>query len=89
MWSSFLLTSLAIGVGPFGSPANASPTADAPLDIIIIKDVAIIGGGVTGTYAAVRLRKDFKKSVVVVECEDHLGGHTNTYVVPGTNVSLE
>lgn len=38
----------------------------------IIRDVAIIGGGASGTYAAVRLREDFKKSVVVVEATDHL-----------------
>jgi ribulose 1,5-bisphosphate synthetase/thiazole synthase len=34
---------------------------------VIHRDVAIIGGGASGAHAAVRLREDFKKSVVVVE----------------------
>ena len=46
---------------------------------VIQRDVAIIGGGSSGTYAAIRLR-DQGKSVVVVEKESVLGGHTNTYV---------
>lgn len=44
---------------------------------IIIRDVCIIGGGATGTYAAVRLG-DFNKSVVVIETKGRLGGHTET-----------
>ena len=40
-------------------------------------DVVIIGGGSSGTYAAVRLH-DLGKSVIVVEQDDVLGGHTNT-----------
>ena len=39
---------------------------------IITRDVAIIGGGASGTYAAVRLREDFHTSVVVIEEQDHL-----------------
>ena len=38
----------------------------------IIRDVAIIGGGASGAHAAVRLREDFDKSVIVVETKDHL-----------------
>ncbi|KAL3460017.1 hypothetical protein BJX64DRAFT_193464 [Aspergillus heterothallicus] len=48
---------------------------------IITRDVCIIGGGASGTYAAVRLR-ELGKSVVLVEREDHLGGHTRTYYDP-------
>ncbi|KFA80822.1 hypothetical protein S40288_09143 [Stachybotrys chartarum IBT 40288] len=48
---------------------------------IIQRDVAIIGGGVAGTYAAIRLR-DSGKSVVVVEKENQLGGHVNTWMSP-------
>ena len=55
----------------------AQATADwceadvAPQDVIH-KDVVIIGGGASGTYAAVRLREDYNKSIVVVERDDHL-----------------
>jgi hypothetical protein len=45
----------------------------------ITVDVCIIGGGATGTYAAVRLQEDYGKSVIVVEKTDRLGGHTETY----------
>lgn len=45
---------------------------------IIHCDVAVIGGGSSGTYAAVRL-KDEGKNVVVIEAQDRLGGHTETY----------
>jgi len=55
----------------------------------IERDIAIIGGGASGTYAAVRLREDYKKSVVVVEPKDHFGGHVNTYTVPETGTTLE
>jgi hypothetical protein len=50
---------------------------------VIRRDVAIIGGGSTGTYAAIRLR-DLGKSVVVVETKGRLGGHAEKYVDPGT-----
>ena len=38
----------------------------------ITKDVVILGGGASGAYAAFRLREDFKKSVLLVEKQDHL-----------------
>ncbi|GFF34586.1 uncharacterized protein R656 [Aspergillus udagawae] len=47
----------------------------------IVRDVAVIGGGASGTYAAIQLRK-LGHSVVVVEREPLLGGHTNTYYDP-------
>ncbi|OTA60078.1 amine oxidase flavin-containing superfamily [Hypoxylon sp. EC38] len=50
---------------------------------VITRDVAIIGGGATGTYAAVNL-KDKGKSIVVVERKGELGGHTSTYYDPAT-----
>ncbi|RYO88001.1 hypothetical protein DL766_004976 [Monosporascus sp. MC13-8B] len=56
-----------------------------PLEVrqdIIERDVAIIGGGSSGTYAAIRL-KDLGKTVVVVEKAGELGGHTETYTAPG------
>jgi beta-cyclopiazonate dehydrogenase len=40
--------------------------------------VIILGGGSTGTYAAIRL-KDQGKTVAVVERNDYLGGHGETY----------
>ncbi|KAF5025454.1 hypothetical protein F66182_2477 [Fusarium sp. NRRL 66182] len=42
-------------------------------------DVAIIGGGASGAYAAVRLREDYGKRVLVIEKQDRLGGHAHSY----------
>ena len=36
---------------------------------IVNTDVAILGGGASGTYAAVRLREDYRKSVLLIEIE--------------------
>ncbi|XXH04516.1 hypothetical protein Hte_010932 [Hypoxylon texense] len=54
---------------------------------VITRDVAIIGGGATGTYAAINL-KDAGKSVVVVEKKGELGGHTATYHDPATGTPI-
>lgn len=54
----------------------------------IHKDVVVIGGGPSGTYAAVNLR-DRGTSVVVVEKQAVLGGNVHSYLVPGTNTSVE
>lgn len=51
-------------------------------------DVCVIGGGAAGTYSAIK-SKDLNKTVVVVEQQDRLGGHTKTYVDPGSNRSIE
>lgn len=59
-----------------------------PVDIIV-RDIAIVGGGATGTYAAIRLQDDFNKSIVVVEREKTLGGHTHTYRDPISSSTIE
>ncbi|KAJ5102436.1 hypothetical protein NUU61_004658 [Penicillium alfredii] len=56
---------------------------------IITRDVAIVGGGASGTYAAVRLQQDLRKSVVVVERKNVLGGHTETYHDPVTGSIID
>jgi phytoene dehydrogenase-like protein len=56
---------------------------------VLITDVAIIGGGASGTYAAIRLREDLNTSILLVEPRDHLGGHTSTYFVPETNTTFD
>ena len=55
---------------------------------ILVRDVAIIGGGATGTYAAIRLG-ELGKSVVLIESKDRLGGHTETYTDPTTKTNIE
>lgn len=52
--------------------------ANAAVDDELVRDVCIVGGGSSGTYAAIRL-KELGYSVALVEKEDRLGGHVNTY----------
>ncbi|KAB5513268.1 FAD dependent oxidoreductase [Coniochaeta sp. 2T2.1] len=59
----------------------------SPADIIV-RDVVVLGGGATGSYAAVRL-KDSGKTVVVVEQKNRLGGHVDTYTDPGTGTPID
>lgn len=78
--ASLLLQCKTILAAPDGSSGEAK-TIDT--------DVAVIGGGAAGTYAAVRLREDLNTSVVVIETRDHLGGHTSTYNEPITNTPID
>jgi monoamine oxidase len=55
---------------------------------VISRYVCIVGGGSSGTYAAIRLR-DLGKNVVVVEHKDRLGGHTQTYTDPQTGRTVD
>jgi hypothetical protein len=76
----------------FGRILHASPINErdhfSAADTITV-DVCVVGGGSTGTYSAVRLSQDLGKSVVVVEKEDILGGHTNTYIDPVTKAPID
>jgi heterodisulfide reductase subunit A-like polyferredoxin len=54
---------------------------------VIKTDVVIIGGGGTGIYAAIQL-KDQGKKIMVIESKSRLGGHTETYHDPETNRTM-
>ncbi|CAG8960705.1 hypothetical protein HYFRA_00013474 [Hymenoscyphus fraxineus] len=58
--------------------------AAAAVSRIIYKDVAILGGGASGSHAAVRLREDFNRSIIIIERQENLGGHVETYTDPVT-----
>ncbi|KAM0190657.1 hypothetical protein ACHAPA_009809 [Fusarium lateritium] len=51
-------------------------------------DVVIIGGGASGTYAAVRLRDDYGIRVTVIEEKSKLGGHADAVMIRGIPVNL-
>lgn len=72
---------------------TASPSASIDASAyssssIIRRDVCIIGGGSSGTYAAIGLR-DKGRSVAVIEAQGALGGHTNTYTDPATKERVD
>ncbi|KAI0423486.1 amine oxidase, flavin-containing superfamily [Xylaria sp. FL1042] len=70
-----------------GDGFSTSP-ADYSITDIIERDVAIIGGGSSGAFTAVRLR-DYNKSVVVIEKKEALGGHAETYTNPFTGYTTD
>ncbi|KAJ5970525.1 uncharacterized protein N7479_000443 [Penicillium vulpinum] len=55
---------------------------------VIVSDVVVVGGGSSGTYAAINLRK-MGQRVVVVEKGKHLGGDTNTYTDKATGLTVD
>lgn len=65
--------------------STPSSTQSVPVDV----DIAIIGGGASGSYAAVRLHSDFNKRILLIEPRPRLGGSVSTYLVPETNTTLE
>jgi hypothetical protein len=68
--------------------ADATLESDFASSDIVTRDVTIIGGGSSGTYAAIRLR-ELGHSVAVVEQKDTLGGHVNTFFDPVTGESVD
>lgn len=55
---------------------------------VVERDVCIIGGGSSGTYSAIRLQQ-MNKTFALIEREDRLGGHVDTYVDPVTKQTLD
>jgi len=62
------------------------PTSYDPQDVITT-DVAVVGGGSAGVYTAVRLQ-DYNKSIVIIEKNSYLGGHTKIYVNPQSGIPI-
>ncbi|KAJ5182508.1 hypothetical protein N7492_000124 [Penicillium capsulatum] len=64
-----------------GAIASATSRAEFTPENIISRDVCILGGGATGTYAAVQLREQ-GHSVALIEKKQILGGHAETIYLP-------
>ncbi|KAF2657768.1 hypothetical protein K491DRAFT_714231 [Lophiostoma macrostomum CBS 122681] len=77
---------LALAIAEFD--AQALSQVESQVDVVE-KDVAIIGGGAAGTYAAVRLSQDLNTTIELIEQQARLGVHVETYTVPETNTTLE
>lgn len=77
------LTALPLAAGFSGSPHGgySLDPSHYSSDCIVDIDVAVIGGGSVGTYAAIQL-KDQGKKIMVIEMKSRLGGHTETYTDP-------
>jgi hypothetical protein len=68
-------------------PYDMDPDHYKP-DHLIKTDVVVVGGGAAGTYAAIQL-KDQHKKVVVIESKARLGGHTETYHDPESGQPID
>ena len=55
---------------------------------VITRDVCIIGGGSAGTYSAIRLL-ELGQTVIVIEKESLMGGHTNTFTVRSSGLKID
>lgn len=77
----FCLTLLVRAADQFSESSYAA-------DDVIKRDFVVVGGGASGTCAAIAL-KDKGKSIVLIERNGRMGGHTNTYTAPdGTKVDI-
>ncbi|KAI2606809.1 FAD/NAD(P)-binding domain-containing protein [Hypoxylon fragiforme] len=76
MRANFLLGSL-ISLASYGLGASPDTSSFSAADTIQ-RDIAIIGGGSSGTHAAIKF-KDAGKTVVVIEPQAQLGGHVKTF----------
>ncbi|KAF7373839.1 Flavin-containing superfamily amine oxidase [Mycena sanguinolenta] len=54
----------------------------------IQRDVVVVGGGSSGTYTAIRLQQE-GLSVALLERNNRLGGHVNTFQVPNTTATFD
>ncbi|KAI8941053.1 hypothetical protein NX059_002296 [Plenodomus lindquistii] len=72
---------------PFPKRYDLNPSSYEP-GCVIKTDVVVVGGGGVGTYAAIQL-KDQGKKVLVIESKARLGGHTETYTDPETGVPID
>ena len=82
-----LPTIAGLWIGSVYAQTYLDPAEYDPSDVIQ-RDVCIIGGGSSGTYATIQLR-DHNLSTILVEKTDHLGGHTVTYTDPATGKHLD
>ncbi|RAK95827.1 amine oxidase, flavin-containing superfamily [Aspergillus ibericus CBS 121593] len=88
-FSMYISCLLLLGAFSGASCSHATHTSAQTCDIEVIRrDVCIIGGGSSGTYAAMALRQ-LNQSVVVVEKSGRLGGHTVTYIDPTTDTPVD
>ncbi|KAM7184068.1 beta-cyclopiazonate dehydrogenase [Rhypophila sp. PSN 637] len=70
-------------------PALSALLPESIATSVVHKDVAIVGGGASGSYAAIRLKEDYGKSIVLIEKEEALGGHVNTFTDPSTGKPVD
>lgn len=79
--TNFILSLLSVFVTLVAVDADAGASVSGDDDVM--RDICIIGGGSSGTYAAIRL-KEMGHSVALIEKKALLGGHVDTFRDPVT-----
>ena len=79
--SSLYLAVSALGLDQFDEVSYASKD-------VMKRNIVIVGGGASGTYAAIGLQ-DKGESFVLIERSGRLGGHTETYTDPSTGTKVD
>lgn len=67
---------------------NADSGSVSTSETTIVRDVVMIGGGGSGTFAAIRLQQE-GYSVALVEKRERLGGHVDTYRDAATGIAID
>lgn len=75
---------LLIALGSYPLAEARKQTAKSQIETVTT-DVLLVGGGSSGTYAAIQLH-DSNKTVAVIERAGKLGGHADSYYGPNGNV---
>ena len=75
-------------VSAFSAASLVTASHDSSCEDVLTRDVVVIGGGSSGTYASIRLQQ-LGHSVAVVEKNDRLGGHVNTFVDPTSKKTFD
>ena len=77
------LASIAFAFGTIVPFCTANGKSD-----VIYRDVAVIGGGASGAYAAVRIRDDFHKSIALIEKQEILVSHLDHFLAQITSANF-
>lgn len=81
--TSILLTPTTATTAQFQCPDTSN---SSPINV----DIAILGGGASGTYSALHLHKNYANhTLALIEARSKLGGQVNTYHDPYTGLTVE
>ncbi|KAE8397191.1 hypothetical protein BDV37DRAFT_266280 [Aspergillus pseudonomiae] len=82
------LASLFINYAALSSAGFTALPFQCDYDTTNLVDVVVMGGGASGTHAAIQLRRQ-NRTIALIEQEERLGGQVNTYLDPKTGIKVE
>ncbi|KAF2151290.1 putative FAD dependent oxidoreductase [Myriangium duriaei CBS 260.36] len=88
MISCLCIASAAAALAASVHPRDQFDSSAYAAEDVVERDFAIIGGGASGTYAAISLT-DRNKTFALVEVSNRLGGNTKTFHDPATGAPVD